>query len=160
MNSCLIAGSFDPITNGHRELILRASKLFDKVYVVIFRNSEKNCLFSPEERKRMLDASCADIQGVVTDISDGLVVDYAAEKEIPVIVKGIRDELDFTYESRMERINHELNPNVETVFLLSDPALSFISSSFVRELLNRGKDIGAYIPTGAYEIVKKIEKGI
>ena len=153
MKSCMIAGSFDPVTNGHMDLIVRASGIFDRVYAVIFRNSSKKCTFLIETRLKMLKAACAGMPDVTVDMSDGLVVDYAKEHGISCIVKGVRDVSDFTYESNIININRAIAPEIETFLMLSDSKLSYVSSSFVKEMLIYGRDVSEYMPRGSFEII-------
>ena len=153
MKSCMIAGSFDPVTNGHMDLIIRASGIFDRVYAVIFRNSSKKCTFSIESRLEMLRAACAEMPDVTVDMSDGLAVDYAKEHGISCIVKGVRDVSDFTYEANIININRAIAPEIETLLMLSDSKMSYVSSSFVKEMLIYGRDVSEYMPRRSFDII-------
>lgn len=155
MKSCIIAGSFDPVTNGHMDLIIRASEIFDKVYAVIFRNSSKKCMFSTVVRFEMLKAACSELPDIIVDINDGLVVDYAKKHGISCILKGVRNVSDYTYEANIINVNRAIAPEIETLLMLSDGNLSHVSSSFVKEMLIYGKDVSEYMPRGSFDIMLK-----
>lgn len=142
----LIPGSFDPITIGHMDLIRRTAELFDEVWVVEMQNPAKNYLFSEQERLFCLRTALADLPNVKVDAYDGLLADYASMHSIHIIVKGIRNVTDFEYEMQMAQCNQALFPALQTLFLPSAPHLQFISSTFVRTLLQHGKDVSAYLP--------------
>lgn len=155
LKRALIAGSFDPVTVGHLDLIKRAAAIFDEVYVVEFVNSQKEYMFSEELRLKLLTVACKKLENVKVDISDSLVVEYALKKKIDVVVRGLRSVLDFEYESELSRINRVLNPSLETVFLPVLPELSHVSSTFVRELIRYSRDISEYVPTGVAEEISR-----
>ena len=154
MKKALITGSFDPVTLGHYDLIKRTASLFDTVYVVIFTNSEKKYLFAEKERLEILKAVCAEFQNVVCDIYDGLVAEYAKKKGIDVIVRGARNSADYDYEAMISVVNKNLCPGLDTVILPSDPKLSHISSTVVREMIKYRLDLAEYLPAAAIEFVK------
>ncbi|MBZ5610986.1 MAG: pantetheine-phosphate adenylyltransferase [Acidobacteriia bacterium] len=139
-------GSFDPITNGHLDLIQRASTLFDKLIVAILRNDEKQALFSVEERTEMLQEVVRDFADVEVASFNGLLVDYAAERGASVILRGIRAVSDYEYELQMALMNRRLRPEIETVFLLAREAHSFISSRLVKEVIRLGGNIAGLVP--------------
>ena len=139
-------GSFDPITNGHLDLIQRASTLFDKLIVAILRNDEKQALFSVEERTEMLQEVVRDFADVEVASFNGLLVDYAAERGASVILRGIRAVSDYEYELQMALMNRRLRPEIETVFLLAREAHSFISSLLVKEVIRLGGNIAGLVP--------------
>ena len=155
MKNCMVAGSFDPVTNGHFDLIKRASALFDNVYAVIFNNSEKTYLFSIDERKEMLKTACRHMNSVIVDTSEKLAVDYAAEHEICAIVRGVRDSSDCADEIALAQIYNELCYNVDTVILPSRPELSYVSSKFVREMIKYGHNTDKYVPAGIADYIEK-----
>ena len=142
MKSCVIPGSFDPFTLGHFDIVKRAAKLFDKVYVVIMTNSEKKGTFNFKERKLIASASCAELQNVEVITADGLLVDVCSALKASAIVKGLRSAADAEYEIPMVSMNRFIGGNdIETVFLSSRPEYSFISSTFVRELIKYNKPL-------------------
>lgn len=146
MKTALITGSFDPVTRGHFDLIRRTAALFERVEVVLFRNSEKTPTFSEAERLAWLSAVCREAgENVRVAISEGTVADYARERNIQVIVKGVRNAADLAYEQDMAALNRMAGA-CETLFLPTDPALSFVSSSAVREFLRRELDARALLP--------------
>ncbi len=153
MKTVLIAGSFDPITLGHYDMIKRASALFDRVVVCIFINASKSGEFSIERRLELLNIALGDLPNVTTDSSDALLADYVEEHNIDAVVKGIRNATDFDYEWNMAMINRHFSSKVETVFLPANNEYLHISSSLVRELMHRGKPIAQYLPPRLRDIV-------
>ena len=146
MKTALITGSFDPITRGHLDLIRRTAALFERVEVVIFRNSEKKPMFSEAERLAWLSAVCREAgENVRVAVSDDTVANYAKERGIRLIVKGVRNAADLAYEQDMAALNR-MAGECETLFLPTDPSLSFVSSSAVREFLRRGLDARELLP--------------
>lgn len=142
----LYAGSFDPYTNGHHDIVKKAAVLFDEVVVMIAANTAKRRAFDAEAMRGAIQAALdADGLGNVRAvIHDGLVADYCAEQGIRWYVRGLRNNMDYNYEENIAQINHLINPGLESIYLRSDePA---ISSSMIRELMAFGKDIGAYVP--------------
>lgn len=144
-------GSFDPVTNGHLDIIMRASKMFDKVIVAVLNNSSKNSLFTVEERIEMLKSSCSGFDNVEVDAFSGLLIDFLKIKNADVIIKGLRAVSDFEYEMQMALMNRKLNPNIETVFLMTGNKYSYLSSSMVKEIGRLGGCIHGLVP----EIVEK-----
>jgi pantetheine-phosphate adenylyltransferase len=142
----LYPGSFDPITNGHLDLIQRGSALFDKLIVSILRNEEKKVLFSVADRIEMLNEVTCGLPNVQVGSFDGLLVDYAAECGASVILRGIRAVSDYEYELQMALMNRRLKPEVETVFLMAGEAHSFISSRLVKEVIRLGGNISGLVP--------------
>ena len=140
-------GSFDPITNGHLDLILRGSRITDRLIVAVLRNEEKQPLFSAEERVEMLQEVVRDIPNVEVDSFHGLLVDYAFRKGASVILRGIRAISDYEYELQMALMNRRLAPNVETVFMMAGEAYSFISSRIVKEVISLGGNITDLVPS-------------
>jgi len=140
-------GSFDPITNGHLDLIQRGSKLFDRLIVSILRNETKSPLFSVQERMEMLrEVVGTDYPNVEVDCFDGLLVDYAERRGAQVLLRGIRAISDYEYELQTALMNRRLRPELETVFLLSNEAYSFISSRLVKEVFFLGGNISGLVP--------------
>lgn len=139
-------GSFDPITNGHLDLIERSSRLVNRLVVSILRNESKQPLFSVEERMEMLREVVAGYSNIEVDSFGGLLVDYAAEKKATVIIRGIRAISDYEYELQMALMNRRLRPEIETVFLMASEAHSFLSSKLVKEVFGLGGNISGLVP--------------
>ena len=139
-------GSFDPITNGHLDLIERGCRLFDKLIVAILRNETKQPLFSVEERVEMLREVVECYPNAAVDSFNGLLVDYAAQKGATVLLRGIRAISDYEYELQMALMNRRLKPDIETVFMMASEAHSFISSRLVKEVFGLGGSIGGLVP--------------
>jgi pantetheine-phosphate adenylyltransferase len=142
----LYPGSFDPITNGHLDLIQRGSALFDKLFVAILRNDEKQALFSVDERIEMLSEVVQGYPNVEVGSFDGLLVEYAAQCGASVIIRGIRAVSDYEYELQMALMNRRLRPDIETVFLMASEAHSFLSSKLVKEVIRLGGRITGLVP--------------
>jgi pantetheine-phosphate adenylyltransferase len=138
-------GSFDPVTNGHLDIIGRAAQLYDEVVVAVFVNQSKSTLFSLDERREMLAEVTAQWENVRIDSFHGLVVDYCKENGIPVIVKGLRAVSDFDYELQMAQMNRGL-AGVDTLFMPTNPEYSFLASSLVKEIAKWGGDISSLVP--------------
>jgi pantetheine-phosphate adenylyltransferase len=138
-------GSFDPVTNGHIDIISRASALFDEVTVAVLINKSKKSMFTVEERIDMLTAVCAEFPNVKIDAFHGLLVDFCQERDIHAIVKGLRAVSDFDYELQMAQMNSSLAP-VETVFVPTSPEYSFLASSLVKEVATFGGDVSPLVP--------------
>lgn len=151
----LITGSFDPVTNGHIDLIKRTALLFDDVTVGIFVNSSKKYLFTEKERLSMLSESISDIKNAHAEICSGLVAKYCKENNINVIVKGVRNTSDYEYEAGMAKTNREFAPDTETLFLPADSSVEFISSSMVKTFFENGEDVSRYVPTVVLDNLKK-----
>ncbi len=139
-------GSFDPITNGHLDLIRRGSRLFDRLIVSILRNATKSPLFSVDERIEMLREVVKGYPNVEVDSFDGLLVDHAEARSASVLLRGIRAISDYEYELQTALMNRRLRPGLETVFLLSNEAYSFISSRLIKEVFGLGGDIAGLVP--------------
>jgi pantetheine-phosphate adenylyltransferase len=146
MIRALVPGSFDPVTNGHLEIIARASGLFGDVRVVVARNSAKTPLFSVEERVEMLTQVCAPYANVTVDAFEGLLVNYAAAHGATVIVKGLRFVSDFEAEMQQAQMNRRLNSAIETVFLITGAETSSLSSSIVKEIARLGGAVEGLVP--------------
>jgi len=139
-------GSFDPPTNGHLDLISRASKLFDEVVVAVLRHDSKYALFDVAERMEMLAEAVHGFPNVSVDSFDGLLVDFARRKKAKMILRGIRAVSDYEYELQMALMNRKLDPELETVFMLPAEAYSYLSSRLVKEVCRLGGDISALVP--------------
>ena len=158
MNIAIYPGSFDPITNGHLDMIIRSSKLFDKVIVLIANNPNKVCRFSLTSRVRMIKEATKDISNVEVDSFDGLTVNYAKAHNAKAIIRGLRVVSDFEYEWSYAAANEFINKDIEMVFLMAHKELTFISSSTIDELYRSGVDISSLVPSIVIEEYKKLEK--
>jgi pantetheine-phosphate adenylyltransferase len=141
----LCPGSFDPVTNGHIDIISRAAQLYDEVVVAVFVNQSKSGLFDADERRDMLVEVTADYPNVTIDTFQGLVVDYCRVHDIPVIVKGLRAVSDFDYELKMAQMNRGL-AGVDTLFMPTNPEYSFLASSLVKEIAKWGGEVASLVP--------------
>lgn len=146
MKLAICPGSFDPVTNGHLNIITRAAAMFDKVIVVVMVNGNKQPLFSSEERVDLLRRATADLPNVEIDCFGGLLADYARIHSADAIVKGLRAMSDFEYEFQMALTNRKLNPTVETVFLTTNAEFMYLSSSLVKQVAGFGGDIREFVP--------------
>jgi pantetheine-phosphate adenylyltransferase len=145
MRRAVCPGSFDPITNGHLDVIARASALFDEIIVVVGVNVSKNRLFDPPERLELIREATAHLPNVSVDTFRGLLVDFCVAHDVKVIVKGLRAVSDFDYELQMGQMNHSL-AKVDTLFMPADPHYSFLSSSLVKEVATYGGDVSKLVP--------------
>ncbi len=146
MVKAVFAGSFDPPTNGHLDIIKRASGLFDSVDVVVSVNPEKKYMFSQDERLEMMKTLISDFQNVSVHAYEGLIVNYAKEVNAKVLVRGVRSANDFAYEFDLALMNQNLNNNIETVFLQSKEKYTIVKSSSIKELAKFGGDISRMVP--------------
>lgn len=154
MKIAIFPGSFDPLTNGHLDIIERASKLFDKLIVVILENSEKKGMFPLEIRLSFLKENTKYLSNVEVALDHGLTVDFAKRMNACAIVRGVRSVKDYEYELEIASINQQIDKNIETILLFSNPSYSFISSSMIKELLKYDQDISAYVPQDVCEACK------
>lgn len=145
MRRAVCPGSFDPVTNGHLDIVGRAAAIYDEVVVAVLVNESKRGLFEIPERIDLLREVCAEWPNVVVDSFDGLLVDFCRDRSIPVIVKGLRAVSDFEYELQMAQMNHRLAA-VETLFMTTNPEYSFLSSSLVKEVAKYGGDVSGLVP--------------
>jgi pantetheine-phosphate adenylyltransferase len=147
-------GSFDPVTNGHLDIVRRSARLFDEVIVAVGTNVSKNRLFDAEERIAMLQRACADLPNVTVEGFTGLVTTFAAERDVTAIVKGLRAASDFDYELQMAQMNSSLT-EVETVFIPTSPDRGFVSSTLVKEVAGFGGDVSAFVPGFVHDELKR-----
>lgn len=155
----LIPGSFDPPTNGHYDIAVRAANMFEKVYVVAFVNSSKSGYFTVEERLSMLRAAFRDCPNIEVGVSDGLLAGYAREHGIGTLVKGARNATDFDYEMSLSLINRSIEQELDTVIIPTRAEYQHISSTMVRDLIKYGCDFSGAVPPGVAEEIEKIVKG-
>ncbi len=148
-------GTFDPITNGHVDVIERASLLFDKVIVVISVNSKKTTLFSEEERFQMAVESLKHISNVSVELYKGLTVDCAIEKKASAIIRGIRAISDFEFEFQIALMNRKLKPNITTIFLMPHEKYTYLNSSIIRELAKYGQNVDEFVSPYVSKMLKE-----
>ncbi|MCL1896887.1 MAG: pantetheine-phosphate adenylyltransferase [Clostridiales bacterium] len=155
----LYAGTFDPVTNGHLDVIRRAAKLCDTLVVGVLTNSDKRPKYSVDERIRMLRLATEGLNNTEFVSYDGLLADFVNNNGIGAVVRGLRAAMDFEYEIRIAQMNAKLfKDGAETIFLMTDPANSFINSSIVKEVFALGGSIEGLVPPKVYEFMKKLEK--
>ena len=155
MKLAICPGSFDPVTKGHIDIISRASKLFDRVIVLVSVNPKKQDTFSVEKRCEFIKKAVGDNPKIEVDCCDGLIAEYAKKVGANAIVKGLRAMSDFEYEFQMALTNKKLNPDLETVFLSTEAENMYVSSSMVRQIAQFGGDISFFVPS---EILKDVEE--
>ena len=155
MRTAIYPGTFDPITNGHLDILERALKLFDKVIITVARNSAKNPLFTEEERLAMMKKSVRHLKGVEIDSFDGLLVDYARKKKATAVVRGPRAISDFEYELQMALMNRKLDEDFVTVFLMPNEKYTYLNSSIVREIAKHNGDIREFVPPHVLRSLKE-----
>jgi pantetheine-phosphate adenylyltransferase len=147
-------GSFDPVTNGHLDLIGRSARIFDRLIVAVLRNLEKEPLFTVSERLEMLQEVTRPWANVEVDVFEGLLMDYARRKNVQVVLRGIRAVSDYEYELQMALMNRKLEPNIETVFMMPAEAYSYLSSRLVREIARLGGSVKDLVPPAVEERLK------
>ncbi len=159
MRTVLYPGSFDPVTNGHLDVAHRAARIFDRLIIGVAANSEKNPLFSFEERIRLLREVCKDMPNTEIVSFSGLLINAVNEFDVSAVIRGIRAVSDFEYEFQMALMNRELNERCETLFMMPSPEYSYVSSRLIKEIARCGGDISPFVPpTVASAIVRKCGK--
>jgi pantetheine-phosphate adenylyltransferase len=148
-------GSFDPITNGHLDILDRSLKLFSEITIVVAGTGSKNPLFTPDERVELIQEVTQDRPGVQVKRWNGLIMDYARQNNISAVIRGLRAASDFEYEFMMASMNKQLNADVETIFMMTSQDLYFVSSTMIKELFHYGGDISAYVPKEALAGLRK-----
>jgi pantetheine-phosphate adenylyltransferase len=146
MKRAIYPGSFDPITNGHLDILDRSLAVFDEVIVVVAGAGQKNPLFTPEERVELIREVVRDRPQVRVDRWGGLIMDYARQHQVNAVIRGLRAASDFEYEFMMASMNKAIHPEVETLFMMTGQNLFFISSSMIKELFHYGGDVSPYVP--------------
>ncbi|SMO46561.1 pantetheine-phosphate adenylyltransferase [Melghirimyces algeriensis] len=146
MTLAIYPGSFDPITNGHLDIVKRGARVFDQVVVAVLHNAQKQPLFSVEERKRLIQEVTVDMDNVEVDSFNGLLIDYVHEKKANVIIRGLRAVTDFEYELQFASMMRKLDEQVETLFMMTNNQYSFLSSGIVKEVASGGGDITGLVP--------------
>lgn len=145
MRTVIYPGSFDPPTNGHLDVIQRASRLFDRVIVGVARNESKQPLFTLAERRNLIEESVADLDNVEVDVFEGLLVEYVEKQNGNAVIRGLRAVSDFEFEFQMALMNRKLNEKVETLFMMPRASYSFLSSHLVKEIASLGGDVSAFV---------------
>lgn len=155
MKRALTPGTFDPITSGHLDIITRAAQLVDEVVVAVAASPKKNPLFSLEERVELARLATAHLPNVRVEPFEDLLVDFARRMGAAVLVKGLRAITDFEYEFQMTALNYQLDPHLETVFIMSPPQYMYLSSSIVREVASLHGEVGQFVPECVEEALKR-----
>ncbi|MCL5991329.1 MAG: pantetheine-phosphate adenylyltransferase [Bacteroidetes bacterium] len=148
-------GTFDPITNGHVDVIERASQMFDKIIVVVAVNSKKEVLFSDEERCELAAASLKHLPNVEVEMHQGLIIEYARSKNAVALIRGIRAVSDFEYEFQLALMNRKLVPEIKTIFLMPHERYTYLNSSIIRELAKYKQDVSEFVPDVVYKKLKE-----
>ena len=160
MKTAVYPGSFDPLTNGHLDLIARAARLFDRVVLAVAQNDEKRPLFTLEDRLEMARQTVVDLENVEVDVFDGLLVDYVESLSGSVVIRGLRAVSDFEFEFQMALMNRKLNERVETIFMMPRDTYTFLSSRLVKEIARLGGDIGPFVtPLVKAALLEKLRPG-
>jgi pantetheine-phosphate adenylyltransferase len=146
MRTVIYPGSFDPLTNGHLDVIRRAARLFDRVIVAVARNESKHPLFTIEERKALVARAVSGLRNVEADHFDGLLIDYANQRKAQAIIRGLRAVSDFEFEFQLALMNRKLDEGIETIFMMPKDTYTFLSSRIVKEIALLGGDVSAFVP--------------
>jgi pantetheine-phosphate adenylyltransferase len=155
MRTAIYPGSFDPLTNGHLDVIQRAAKLFDRVVVAVAKNDGKQPLFTLDERFALVKKAMKHLPNVEADAFDGLLVEYVASRKAQAIVRGLRAVSDFEFEFQLALMNRKLNENIETIFMMPKDTYTFLSSRLVKEIARLGGDVGAFVPAHVQNALAK-----
>ena len=155
MRTAIYPGSFDPLTNGHLDVVQRAAKLFDRVIVAVAKNEGKNPLFTLEERLAMVQKATAHLPHVAADAFDGLLVEYVARHKAQAIVRGLRAVSDFEFEFQLALMNRKLDETIETIFMMPKDTYTFLSSRIVKEIARLGGDVSPFVPAHVQTALRK-----
>jgi pantetheine-phosphate adenylyltransferase len=158
MKTAIYPGTFDPVTNGHIDILERALKLFDKVIITIARNTAKNPLFTEEERMSLLRQVTKRFKNVEVDSFEGLLVEYVRKRNAISVVRGLRAMTDFEYELQMALMNRKLDETMETIFLMPNEKYTYLSSNFVREIARLGGDVSKFVPPVVLKALRQKNK--
>jgi len=146
MRMAIYPGSFDPLTNGHLDVVQRAAKLFDRVVIAIAKNEDKRPLFTLNERLALVKQAVRHLPGVEADTFDGLLIEYVVDRKAQAVVRGLRAVSDFEFEFQLALMNRKLNENIETIFMMPKDTYTFLSSRIVKEIARLGGDVDAFVP--------------
>lgn len=155
MRTAIYPGSFDPLTNGHLDVVQRAAKLFDRVIVAVAKNESKHALFTLEEREALVQEAVAHLPNVRTDSFDGLLVEYVAARKARAIVRGLRAVSDFEFEFQLALMNRKLDENIETIFMMPKDTYTFLSSRIVKEIARLGGNVSPFVPAHVQAALQK-----
>ena len=159
MRTVVYPGSFDPLTNGHLDVVERASKLFDQVIVAVAKNDNKRPMFTQAERKQQITAAVKGLPNVEVTAFNGLLVDFAEKKKAQAIIRGLRAVSDFEFEFQLALMNRKLKEQIETIFMMPRESYTFLSSRLVKEISGLGGDVGAFVPINVEHALKhKLKK--
>ena len=153
--TAIYPGSFDPLTNGHLDVIQRAARLFDRVVVAVASNESKHPLFTKDERVALVKKAVTRLPNVEVDAFDGLLVEYVAAKQAQVIVRGLRAVSDFEFEFQLALMNRKLDENIETIFMMPKDTYTFLSSRIVKEIARLGGDVNSFVPPNVQVALRK-----
>ena len=159
MKVAVYPGTFDPVTNGHIDIIKRASRIFDKLIVLVALHRGKETMFTKEERVEMLKKSVEGMRNVEVDFYEGLIAEYVKDKRILAVIRGMRAVSDFEYEFQMALMNRHLNPEIEIIYLFPDEKYTYLSSSIVKEVASFGGDISTFVPPHVEKMLIKKLRG-
>ena len=160
MRTAIYPGSFDPLTNGHLDVVQRAAKLFDRVVVAVASNEGKHPLFTLNERLGLVNKSIAHLPNVEADSFDSLLVEYVVSRKAQAIVRGLRAVSDFEFEFQLALMNRKLNENIETIFMMPKDTYTFLSSRIVKEIARLGGDVSSFVPEHVQgALIKKLKPG-
>jgi pantetheine-phosphate adenylyltransferase len=155
MRIAIYPGSFDPLTNGHLDVVQRAAKLFDRIIIAVAKNESKHPLFTLREREALVKKACAHLPNVQTDSFDGLLVEYAAARKAGAIVRGLRAVSDFEFEFQLALMNRKLDEKIETIFMMPKDTYTFLSSRIVKEIARLGGDVSSFVPAHVQTALRK-----
>ena len=155
MTIAIYPGSFDPITNGHIDILKSGAEIFDKVIIAVSYNANKQGFLPIEVRTKLIEECTKDFPNIEVDFFEGLTVEYAKKRGASVLLRGLRTSFDFEYEMQLSQTNHALYSEIRTVFLITKPEFNYISSSCVREILMNNGDIRGFVPDEVYEYLNK-----
>ena len=155
MRTVIYPGSFDPLTNGHLDVVKRAAKLFDRVVIAVAKNEGKHPTFSLKERRELVQQAVVHLPNVEADTFDGLLVDYVVSKNAQAIVRGLRAVSDFEFEFQLALMNRKLNENIETIFMMPKDTYTFLSSRIVKEIARLGGNVTEFVPPNVQAALRK-----
>lgn len=155
MRVCIYPGTFDPITHGHLDVLERACRIFDQVIVAIAENRDKKPFFSADERLQLVNENLANFPSAKAMVFNGLLIDFAKEQEASVIIRGLRAVSDFEFEFQMANMNRHINPEIETILVMTKEGYNYTSSTLVKQVAEFGADVSEFVPANVFEALKK-----